>query len=103
MRGAKFDGVVEAVRYSPDGHIAWVRAHERRGAIFSDHLLLDRETLIQRLKSGKRYVTGQRVKYLANTFEIGSPLRLLNHNSEVYIVTEEATTSRDHLAGVPLI
>lgn len=37
---ARFDGVIEAVRYSPDGKIEVARAYERRGAAFSDHVLI---------------------------------------------------------------
>ena len=29
----------------------WVRAYERRGKIFSDHVLLERQALIERLKA----------------------------------------------------
>ncbi|MDP1779148.1 MAG: hypothetical protein Q8K73_02630, partial [Anaerolineales bacterium] len=47
----KIDGVIEAVRYK-NGQITWVRAYERRGATFSDRVLLDRKTLLQRLQKG---------------------------------------------------
>ena len=42
----KVDGVVEAVRYR-DGQIEVVRAYERRGAAFSDRLLLTRKEWTQ--------------------------------------------------------
>ena len=48
----KFDGVIEAVRYK-SGKIEVVRAYERRGATFSDHVLLDRKELLERLRGGK--------------------------------------------------
>ena len=60
---AKFDGVIEAVRYR-GGKIELVRAYERRGATFSDRVLLDRAALLDRLKKGKRFVTGQRTELL---------------------------------------
>ena len=56
---AQFDGVIEAVRYK-GGKIDIVRAYERRGATFSDHVLLTRKTLIERVEQGKRFVIGQR-------------------------------------------
>jgi len=47
----KVDGVIEAVRYK-NGQIVIVRAYERRGATFSDHVLLERKTLLERLQKG---------------------------------------------------
>jgi len=34
MAQAKYDGVIEAVRYAPAGRISLVRAYERRGPTF---------------------------------------------------------------------
>ena len=47
----KFDGIIEAVRYK-NGQIVTVRAYERRGATFSDRLLIERKDLLERLKTG---------------------------------------------------
>lgn len=71
----KMDGVIEAVRYTPDGKIDVVRAYERRGQTYSDHLIIRREELAARLKSGKRFAVGTRKKFLASTFEIKSEVR----------------------------
>ena len=68
----KLDGVIEAVRYAPDGKIALVRAYERRGATYSDHLLISRDELVKRLKAGKRFVVGSRKEFLASTFEVAA-------------------------------
>ena len=103
MAKIKYDGVVEAVRYKPDGEIDWVRAYERRGPTFSDYRLIDREALIKRLKSGKRYVVGKRIRYLASTFEVSSPLRLVDKGSQEIIVTGDVAANQDRLDGVPLI
>jgi hypothetical protein len=51
----KIDGVVEAVRYTPDGHIAMVRVYKRLGATFTDRILLSREELLVLLRAGKHY------------------------------------------------
>ena len=59
MARQKFDGVVEVVHLKPDGQVDWVRAYLRRGAAFSDHIKLDRSTLVEQIKSGKRYLTGK--------------------------------------------
>ncbi|MEW6717679.1 MAG: hypothetical protein AB1345_09270 [Chloroflexota bacterium] len=102
MGRKKFDGVVEAVRYSPNGEIKWVRAYERRGPTFSDSLLLDRKTLMERLKDGQRYVTGRRLAYMASTFETGDTLRVLKENGREVVVVGDRATDRDWLAEVPI-
>ena len=71
----KFEGVVEAVHYTPEGYVKWVRAYERRGPTWSDHILIDRQTLIERIKNGERFFSGERKEYLASEFEIGQPIR----------------------------
>ena len=103
MASKKYDGVIEAVRYKPNGEVDWVRAYERRGPTFGDHVLIDRQSLIRRMKSGKRYVAGQRLPYLAGTFEISSSLRLVNAGGKEILVTDEVQASQDRLEGVPLI
>lgn len=96
---AKYDGVIEAVRYK-NGKIDMVRAYERRGATFSDHVLLDRKTLIDRLNRGKRFVTGQRREFLASTFDIGQTVKLAGADDK-QIITTLARSDHDELDGVP--
>ena len=96
---AKFDGVIEAVRYK-SGRIDVVRAYERRGATFSDHVLLDRAALLDRLKHGKRFVTGQRREFLASTFDVGKPVSLVGQNGNA-VVTTLTQDNEDRLEGVP--
>ncbi|MDO8754757.1 MAG: hypothetical protein Q7J80_12740 [Anaerolineales bacterium] len=95
----KIDGVIEAVRYK-NGQIAWVRAYERRGATFSDCVLLDRKTLLGRLQKGDRYVTGSRQDLLASTFTIGKAVVLAKGNNHEFLSTRENTAS-DELEDVP--
>lgn len=100
--GPKFDGVIEAVRYTSKGAIQQVRAYQRRGATFSDHVLLDRDTLAQQLAAGKRYYTGERIVNMGSNFELGRPVKLTGKNGASKIVTEGAeTTGKDLLEGVP--
>ena len=96
----KFDGVVEAVRYS-DGQIQVVRAFERRGAAFSDHVLIERHELLERLKKGKRFVTGQRKQLLAGTFEQGKPLQIVQRDGKEFVSTRE-NADHDELEQVPM-
>jgi hypothetical protein len=103
MAKIKYDGVVEAARYGPDGNILWVRAYLRRGATFSDHQMLDRLTLIESLKSGKKFMTGKRIPLLAGTFKVEQPVRLLEKNGKQVLVTGDLSADQDRLESVPVI
>ena len=96
MARTKIDGVIEAVRYSPDDKISVVLTYQRRGAVWSDHLLLDRAELVEQLKNGKNYVTGTRKNYLGSVFKTGSAVSLVNG----HVVTGGQAALRDLLAGV---
>ena len=95
----KYDGIIEAVRYK-SGKIELVRAYERRGATFSDSVLLDRKTLLERLKKGKKFATGSRKEFLASTFEIGKPIQATGKDDKLFLVTR-ADVDHDELEGVP--
>ena len=97
----KFDGVIEAVRYSRNGQIGLVRAYERRGFTFSDRVLLDRKTLLERIKDGKEFITGQRKEYLASTFDTGKIVRLVTRNGKDILTTLENPPVKDKLEGTP--
>jgi hypothetical protein len=103
MRKQKIDGVVECVRYKPNGEVDWVRAYERRGATYSDHVLLKREALIQKLKSGKMFMAGNRTSLLASTFEVTTPLRLIKAGDKEILVTDDLQSNQDCLEGIPII
>ncbi|MBI3158806.1 MAG: hypothetical protein HYZ26_04300 [Chloroflexi bacterium] len=100
MFGGRADGVITAVHYGRGGRIAWARAYERRGPTWSDHVLLDREQLIARLKSRRRFYTGRRERYLASEFELGGRVLLKDDN----LRTEGAPEGKgDQLEGVPVL
>lgn len=99
---SKIDGVIEAVRYMPDGQIALVRVHERRGAAFGDHVLLTRQQLIERLKAGKRLVIGKRKPFWGNTFETGPEVHLVQDGGSDWVRLAQASGNGDTLPGVPL-
>jgi uncharacterized protein YjhX (UPF0386 family) len=96
----KFDGVIEAVRYK-NGQIVTVRAYERRGATFSDHVLIDRKDLLERVKSGKQFVTGSRKELMASTFEQGKPVKVVSRDGKEYISTRDGA-DHDELELVPV-
>ena len=95
----KFDVVIEAVRYK-NGKIELVRGYERRGVAFSDRILMDRKTLLELLKDGKRIVAGQRKEYLGGTFDVGKSLKLVGADGK-QVVTTFADADHDELEGVP--
>ena len=103
MAKLNYDGVVEAVRYTPAGQVEWVRAYERRGPVFSDHVLISRADLVARLKAGKRFLVGQRTTYQGAMFETSQPVQLVAKNGSEVILAGDDSTGHDHLEGVPVI
>jgi len=95
----KLDGVIEAVRFK-NGQIQFVRAYERRGFTFSDWVVLDRKSLLERLQKGKKFVTGSREDLMASTFKTEKPVILVKENGHEYIATRE-NTKHDELENVP--
>jgi hypothetical protein len=103
MAKKKFDGVVEAVHYAPDGQIKWARVYLRRGPTFTDRILLDRDALIGQLKAGKNFMAGHRVEQMAGTFEVTRPVRILSTNGREVLVMGDMQSDRDCLEDVPII
>lgn len=102
MAKKKIDGVIEAVRYTPDEQIALVRAYVRRGAAFSDRVLLDRPSLLDMLEQGKTFYTGQRKEYWAGTFDLGKEVRRVTSNGAPLLTTRSADVRRDELENTPV-
>lgn len=98
----KYDVVVEAVRYQPDGQIRYLRVYERRGPTFTDRVLLDRQQVLNRMKAGKVFVIGERIPRLASTFEITLPLRLAAKDGNDVITTRDGEPEHDDLQGTPV-
>ena len=103
MARTKVDGIVQAVRYDEDGQILWVRAFLRRGPTWSDSVLMDRQALVDKLKSGKQFVIGKRVELMASTFETSFPIRLITENGQEILVAGESSGEKDCLEGAPLV
>lgn len=95
----KIDGVIDAVRFK-NGQIVAVRAYERRGFTFSDWLLIDRKSLVERLQKGGQFVAGTRQDLLASTFQLTKPILLIKSGDREHIATHENAT-RDELENVP--
>lgn len=97
----KVDGMVEAVRYK-NGQIQTVRVYERRGATFSDRILLNRKELLERLKNGQKFVIGKRKEFLASTFEVQEkPVQVLDRDGKE-IISTRPDADHDELEQAPV-
>ncbi len=59
--------------------------------------------LITDLENGIRYVIGQRVEYMAGTFDISGTLRLVSLNGDTYLTSTADNVMKDHLPGVQVL
>ena len=96
----KIDGIIEAARYK-NGQITVIRAYERRGASFSDRVLIERKDLLERLKSGKQFLTGVRKKFWGGTFEEGKSVKVVSNGDKDFISTRDGA-DRDELEETPV-
>jgi len=96
----KIDGIIEAVHYK-NGQIVTVRAYERRGAAFSDRMLLERKELLERIKSGKKFVTGIRKEFWAGTFDEGQMVEIITRDGKEFLSTRTGA-DHDDLAPAPV-
>ena len=97
----KFDGVIEAVRYK-NGQIEVVRAFERRGATYSDRVMVTRKQLLERLKNGQKFVIGKRREFLASTFDVqGNPVQVV-HRDGMEIIATRKDADHDELEQAPV-
>jgi hypothetical protein len=103
IRKKPYDGVVVAVRYTHQGEIDWVRAFERRGFVFSDRINLNRESLVERLKAGRRFKTGSRKTYQGSDFEVYHDIQIIENNGSSVIVVGQQSTGHDALGDLPTI
>ncbi len=101
MAKNKFDSVVEAIRVDNDGQLLLARLYDRRGVIFSDHKLVKREDLINRLKEGKTILCGSRTHFKGSEFDTGQTLRLVTNNGNPVLVIGDGTPQQDQLTGLP--
>ncbi len=95
----KIDVVIEAVRYK-NGQIAAVRGYERRGFTFSDRVLLDRKTLLEKLQKGSRVLIGSREEFKASTFNLNKSVALVKRDGHEWIATNPQA-NQDCLENTP--
>ena len=102
MTKQKVDGVIEAVRYANDGRINDVRLYEKRGLIFADNILMNRDELLDQLKHGSCYYTGTRTEKMANHFDLHQQVKLINSSKREIITKGSVYGNNDLLEKVPL-
>ncbi len=94
----KIDLVVTSARYQDSGErLVQARGFERRGQVWSDTQLFDRQALALRLQQGQRVVAGREAD-LPGDFVVGHRLQLEDAG---WIVAAGSRSGRDDL-GVPL-
>lgn len=103
MAKIKYDGVVEAVHYDPNGLVDWVRVYQRHGVVFSDRVILKRQEFVERLKAGKRFLVGKRIAQMGASFDVSQPVNVIKRNGEEVLAVGDAQPEKDHLDGVPII
>jgi hypothetical protein len=97
----KFDGVIEAVRYK-NGQIELVRTFERRGAAFTDRIILGRDEFLKRLKKGQKYLVGERKEFLAGSFDVQEKsVRVLTRDGKE-IISTRSEADQDELEQAPV-
>lgn len=103
MANKKYDGVIEAVHYTTDGQVDWVRAYLRRGITWSDRIIMRRQGLIDEIKAGKRMMLGKRVEFMGGTFEVTLPVQVVGSDGKEVLSTSKDTTDRDRLEGAAVL
>ncbi|HLB64895.1 MAG TPA: hypothetical protein VJJ46_08630 [Anaerolineales bacterium] len=95
------DLVLVDARLSSDGHrLAAARGFERRGEVWSDLLILDRDTVVRRLKDGKAVFTGRPTE-LPGDFELLARVRLNEGSEAICAGSAAGAGASDHL-GLPI-
>jgi hypothetical protein len=97
----RVDLVLVDARSSEDGRrLAVARGYERRGDVWSDLLILDRATLLARVKQGKRVFVGTPLD-LPGDFELQTPVRLSGDKTSPALVTGTGRNEAEVL-GLPV-
>ncbi len=103
MAEKKYDGVIEAVHFTPDGQVDWVRAYLRRGIAWADYTIIKRQDLIKEIQSGKKMMLGKRIEFMAGTFDVTLPVKVLGTNGQEVLSTSAEKTDRDCLEGAQIL
>lgn len=103
MAKKQYDGVIEAVHYGDDGQVDWARGYLRKGEVWSDRLVLRRAALIDALKQGRKFFSGQRREGLAGMFDVTEQLRLVGKDGAEVLTFSGGSAESDNLEGLPVL
>ena len=95
-RSRKLDVVVDSVRYDDDQMIQIVRAYERRGKVWGDLVLLDRNLLAARIEDKKEVVTGRQLD-IPGDFDVFHKVESHTSSGQTYLFAGEMNEDSDSL------
>jgi len=96
------DTVVVAARYGPQaGELLLAQAYERRGVVWTDVILLDRDDLLARVRSRRRIYAGEVRPDIPGAFTVHGRLQMVHDGARTYLTLGKGTARGDDL-GVPL-
>ncbi|GEM_PF-1375764 len=96
----KWDAILIAARYGADGRLSLTQGYLRRGEVWGDKQLLDREALIEALRQGRRIAVGAPTD-IPGEFSIEAPVHLKQGSGGEILVVNGAAASRDALKLPP--
>jgi hypothetical protein len=98
----KADLVIVAARIdASSGRLTQAQAYERRGAVWSDVLLLDREALLARLSSRRKVYSGAPSAEVPGDFIVRGEIRLQGADGRAWLALGTTRVDRDDL-GIPV-
>jgi hypothetical protein len=103
MKKKSADIIIEAAHFKTNGQLDYVRAYQRRGATFSDCVLITRNELLEQLLKGEVVATGQRVHLMASTFTKPKSVHVAPSANRFIITSGNPGSAQDSLPGTPIL
>jgi hypothetical protein len=98
----KADMVIVAARYdAASGCLTLAQAYERRGAVWTDVLLLDRDALLARLSSRRKVFAGAPRGQVPGDFTVRGEIRIQAGNRRAWLALGNTRVEQDDL-GIPV-
>jgi hypothetical protein len=98
----KADVVVVAARYEAGGgRLSQAQAYERRGSVWGDIVLLDREALLGKVRSRRKVFAGEARAEVPGDFILRGAIRARGAAGQAVLVQAASAAGADDL-GVPL-
>lgn len=101
VAGKKIDVVLVAARYGPDGRLSLAQGYARRGAVWGDLRLYNRDQLVEQLELGMQLVTGRPAE-LVGDFQILARVEHRSRNGQDGQLSIEGKSGPQDDLGLPL-